>query len=138
MAKALVDMGFTTEEKNMKGIGVKATVPYFTSLEGLYTAESANIIYEELSRRLQVVTLFKIDNVVTVAMVKPMAVTPMISTPQIATVKNGLKSSRLKADEITCSRISAITSPPTLPQPPEGATPPRTGARNARRRRPPQ
>src|SRR4051812_34270093 len=49
MAKVLVDMGFTTEEKIMKGIGVKATVPYFTSLEGLYTTESSNIISEELA-----------------------------------------------------------------------------------------
>ena len=53
LAKTLVEMGFTTEEKIMKGIGVKATVPYFTSLEGLYTAESGNIISEELARRLQ-------------------------------------------------------------------------------------
>src|SRR4051794_40907982 len=50
LPKVLVDLGYTTEEKIMKGIGVKATVPYFTSLEGLYTAESANIISEELAR----------------------------------------------------------------------------------------
>src|SRR4029077_4401217 len=59
-AKTLVDMGFTTEEKIMKGIGVKATVPYFNSLDGLFTADSANLISEELARRLQVVPLFKI------------------------------------------------------------------------------
>ncbi len=37
-------------------------------------AESANIISEELARRLQVVPLFKIDNIVTVAMVNPLDV----------------------------------------------------------------
>jgi type IV pilus assembly protein PilB len=72
LGKWLIDLGFTTEEKIMKGIGIKAKVPYFTSLEGLFTAESANIISEELARRLQVVPLFKIDNVVTVAMVNPL------------------------------------------------------------------
>jgi len=74
IAKWLIDLGFTTEEKIMKGIGIKAKVPYFTSLEGLYTAESANIVSEELARRLQVVPLFRIDNVVTVAMVNPLDV----------------------------------------------------------------
>jgi len=74
IAKWLVDLGFTTEEKIMKGIGIKAKVPYFTSLEGLYTAESSSIISEELARRLQVVPLFKIDNVATVAMVNPLDV----------------------------------------------------------------
>src|SRR5260221_10001447 len=72
LAKWLVDLGFTTDEKIMKGIGIKAKVPYFTSLEGLYTTESGNIISEELARRLQVVPLFKIDNVATVAMVNPL------------------------------------------------------------------
>jgi type IV pilus assembly protein PilB len=71
LSKTLVELAFTTEEKIMKGIGVKAMVPYFTSLEGLYSNESANIISEELARRLQVVPLFKIDSVVTVAMVNP-------------------------------------------------------------------
>src|ERR1017187_3798921 len=74
LAKWLIDLGFTTEEKIMKGIGIKAKVPYFTSLEGLYTAESANIVSEELARRLQVVPLFKIDNVATVAMLNPLDV----------------------------------------------------------------
>ena len=74
IAKWLVDLGYTTEEKIMKGIGIKAKVPYFTSLEGLYTMESGNLISEELARRLQVVPLFRIDNVVTVAMVNPLDV----------------------------------------------------------------
>src|ERR1041384_769734 len=74
LAKWLIDLGFTTEEKIMKGIGIKAKVPYFTSLEGLFTPESANIISEELARRLQVVPLFKIDNLATVAMVNPLDV----------------------------------------------------------------
>src|SRR6185437_9618340 len=60
LPKWLIDVGFTTEEKIMKGIGIKAKVPYFTSLEGLYTPDSANIISEELARRLQVVPLFRI------------------------------------------------------------------------------
>jgi len=71
LSKWLIDLGFTTEEKIMKGIGIKAKVPYFTSLEGLYTPESANIISEELARRLQVVPLFRVDNVATVALVNP-------------------------------------------------------------------
>src|SRR5437870_8535139 len=79
----------------MKGIGVKARVPYFTSLEGLYTIESANIISEELARRLQVVPLFKIDNVVTVAMVNPMDVNV------IDTLRQTLG---MKIDPVICMR----------------------------------
>jgi type IV pilus assembly protein PilB len=95
LAKTLVDLGFTTEEKIMKGIGVKATVPYFTSLEGLYTAESANIISEELARRLQVVPLFRIDNVVTVAMVNPM---------DVFTIDTLVKTLAMKIDPVVCMR----------------------------------
>jgi type IV pilus assembly protein PilB len=95
MAKVLVDMGFTTEEKIMKGIGVKATVPYFTSLEGLYTSESANIVSEELARRLQVVPLFRIDNVVTVAMVNPM---------DVFVIDTLVKTLGMKIDPVVCMR----------------------------------
>src|ERR1700686_4654012 len=95
LAKTLVDLGYTTEEKIMKGIGVKATVPYFTSLEGLYTADSANIISEELARRLQVVPLFKIDNVVTVAMVNPM---------DVFIIDTLVKTLGMKIDPVVCMR----------------------------------
>lgn len=95
LPKALVELGYTTEEKIMKGIGVKATVPYFTSLEGLYTAESANIISEELARRLQVAPLFKIDNVVTVAMVNPM---------DVFTIDTLVKTLGMKIDPVVCMR----------------------------------
>ena len=95
IAKWLIDLGFTTEEKIMKGIGIKAKVPYFTSLEGLYTAESSNIISEELARRLQVVPLFKIDNVVTVAMVNPLDVFIIDSLG---------KTTGLRIDPVVCMR----------------------------------
>ncbi|OGR90173.1 MAG: hypothetical protein A2992_01450 [Elusimicrobia bacterium RIFCSPLOWO2_01_FULL_59_12] len=95
LPKALVELGYTTEEKIMKGIGVKATVPYFTSLEGLYSVESANIISEELARRLQVAPLFRIDNVVTVAMVNPM---------DIFTIDTLVKTLGMKIDPVVCMR----------------------------------
>ena len=79
----------------MKGIGVKATVPYFTSLEGLYTAESGNIISEELARRLQVVPLFKIDNVATVAMVNPL---------DVFIIDTLVKTLGMKIDPVVCMR----------------------------------
>lgn len=95
LAKWLIDLGFTTEEKIMKGIGIKAKVPYFTSLEGLFTAESANIISEELARRLQVVPLFKIDNVATVAMVNPL---------DIFVIDTLVKTTSFRIDPVVCMR----------------------------------
>jgi hypothetical protein len=95
LAKWLIDLGFTTEEKIMKGIGIKAKVPYFTSLEGLYTAESANIVSEELARRLQVVPLFKIDNVATVAMVNPL---------DIFIIDTLVKTTGFRIDPVVCMR----------------------------------
>jgi type IV pilus assembly protein PilB len=95
IAKWLIDLGFTTEEKIMKGIGIKAKVPYFTSLEGLYTAESSNIISEELARRLQVVPLFRIDNVVTVAMVNPL---------DVYTIDALSKTTGYRIDPVVCMR----------------------------------
>src|SRR5688572_2571291 len=97
LPKALVDLGFTTEEKIMKGIGVKATVPYFTSLDGLYTGESANIISEELARRLQVVPLFKIDNVATVAMVNPL---------DVFVIDTLVKTTGYRIDPVVCMRTT--------------------------------
>src|SRR3954469_18027494 len=95
IAKWLIDLGFTTEEKIMKGIGIKAKVPYFTSLEGMFTTESANIISEELARRLQVVPLFKVDNVVTVAMVNPM---------DVFVIDTLIKTLGMKIDPVVCMR----------------------------------
>src|SRR5262245_17925452 len=95
LAKWLIDLGFTTEEKIMKGIGIKAKVPYFTSLEGLYTAESSNIISEEMARRLQVVPLFKIDNVATVAMVNPL---------DVFIIDTLLKTTGFRIDPVVCMR----------------------------------
>jgi type II secretory ATPase GspE/PulE/Tfp pilus assembly ATPase PilB-like protein len=97
IAKWLIDLGFTTEEKIMKGIGIKAKVPYFTSLEGLYTAESGNIISEELARRLQVVPLFKIDNVATVAMVNPL---------DVFIIDTLVKTTGFRIDPVVCMRTT--------------------------------
>jgi type II secretory ATPase GspE/PulE/Tfp pilus assembly ATPase PilB-like protein len=97
LGKWLVDLGFTTEEKIMKGIGIKAKVPYFTSLEGLYTFESASIISEELARRLQVVPLFKIENVATVAMVNPL---------DVFTIDALVKTTNLRIDPVVCMRTT--------------------------------
>ncbi|HVO32643.1 MAG TPA: ATPase, T2SS/T4P/T4SS family [Elusimicrobiota bacterium] len=95
LGKWLIDLGFTTEEKIMKGIGIKAKVPYFTSLEGLFTPESANIISEELARRLQVVPLFKIDNVATVAMVNPL---------DVFVIDSLVKTTGFRIDPVVCMR----------------------------------
>src|SRR6185312_6790075 len=97
LAKWLIDLGFTTEEKIMKGIGIKAKVPYFTSLEGLYTAESGNIISEELARRLQVVPLFKIDNVATVAMINPL---------DVFIIDTLVKTTGYRIDPVVCMRTT--------------------------------
>jgi type II secretory ATPase GspE/PulE/Tfp pilus assembly ATPase PilB-like protein len=99
LAKWLIDLGFTTEEKIMKGIGIKAKVPYFTSLEGLYTAESGNIISEELARRLQVVPLFKIDNVATVAMINPL---------DLFVIDTLVKTTGFKIDPVVCMRTTVF------------------------------
>jgi type II secretory ATPase GspE/PulE/Tfp pilus assembly ATPase PilB-like protein len=97
LAKFLIDLGFTTEEKIMKGIGIKAKVPYFTSLEGLFTPESASIISEELARRLQAVPLFKIDNVATIAMVNPL---------DIFVIDTLVKTTGYKIEPVVCMRTT--------------------------------
>ncbi len=97
LSKWLIDLGFTTEEKIMKGIGIKAKVPYFTSLEGLYTTESGNIISEELARRLQVVPLFKIDNMATVAMVNPL---------DLYVIDSLVKTTGYRIDPVVCMRTT--------------------------------
>jgi len=97
LSKWLIDLGFSTEEKIMKGIGIKAKVPYFTSLEGLYTPESANIISEELARRLQVVPLFRVDNVATIALVNPF---------DIFVIDSLVKTTGFRIDPVVCMRTT--------------------------------
>ena len=97
LSKWLVELGFSTEEKIMKGIGIKAKVPYFTSLEGLYTSDSSSIISEELARRLQVVPLFRIDNVATVAMVNPL---------DVFTIDSLVKTTGYRIDPVVCMRAT--------------------------------
>jgi type II secretory ATPase GspE/PulE/Tfp pilus assembly ATPase PilB-like protein len=97
LPKWLIDLGFTTEEKIMKGIGIKARVPYFTSLEGLYTTDSSNIISEELARRLQVVPLFRIDNVATIAMINPL---------DLFVIDSLTKTTGYKVDPVVCMRTT--------------------------------
>lgn len=95
LGKWLVDLSFTTEEKIMKGIGIKAKVPYFISLEGLYSPDSGAIVSEELARRLQVVPLFKIENVATVAMVNPL---------DVFTIDALIKTTGYRIDPVVCMR----------------------------------
>ena len=97
LPKWLIDLGFTTEEKIMKGIGIKAKVPYFTSLEGLYTPDSANIISEELARRLQVVPLFRIDKTATMALVNPF---------DIFVIDSLTKSTGYRIEPVVCMRTT--------------------------------
>ncbi|MFA5976412.1 MAG: type II/IV secretion system protein [Elusimicrobiota bacterium] len=131
LPKRLIDLKFTTEEKIMKGIGIKIKVPYFTSLEGLYTGESANIIPEELARRLQVVPLFKIDGVATVAMVNP---TDVFVIDTLARTTGG------RIDPVVCMRSTIFDTinklyggfessirPMTQPPPEPPATSPNSG-----------
>jgi type IV pilus assembly protein PilB len=134
LGKWLIDLGFSTEEKIMKGIGIKAKVPYFTTLEGLFTAESANIVSEELARRLQVVPLFKIDNVATVAMVNPL---------DVFVIDTLVKSTGYKIDPVVCMRTTIFetinklyggwegTELPTLSRSAAPASPPAPSAPRA-------
>jgi len=69
--KRLISLGFATEEKIMKGFGIKAKIPYFASLEGLWTADSSKIASENVARKFYIAPLFRIDNVVTGAMANP-------------------------------------------------------------------
>jgi len=97
LPKWLIDLGFTTEEKIMKGVGIKAKVPYFTSLEGLYTPDSSNIISEELARRLQVVPLFRIDKTATMAMVNPF---------DIFVIDSLMKTTGFRIEPVVCMRTT--------------------------------
>ncbi len=125
LSKWLIDLGFTTEEKIMKGIGIKAKVPYFTNLDGLYTSDSSNIISEELARRLQVVPLFRIDNVATVAMINPL---------DLYVIDSLVKTTGYKIDPVVCMRSTIFetinklyggleSSSEPLPAPPPTTTP---------------
>src|SRR5260221_14359106 len=81
----------------MMGIGIKTKFPLFTSHEVLYTAETGNIISEELARRLQVVPLFKIDNVATVAMVNPL---------DVFIIDTLVKTTGFRIDPVVCMRTT--------------------------------
>jgi len=67
-------MGFTTEEKILKGVSIQMGIPYVTILEGMIEPEAAGMISESLARAHVVIPLFKSDDSLIVGMANPMDV----------------------------------------------------------------
>ena len=83
LSKILIRLGFVTDEQLTSFIGEKAHIPYVNI--GKYTIERKvlDLIPEKLARRYKIIPLFKIENVLTVAMSDPLDI---ISIDEISLV----------------------------------------------------
>ena len=83
LSKILIRLGFVTEEQLVSFIGEKMHIPYVSI--GNYTIERKvlDFIPEKLARRYKIIPLFKIENVLTVAMSDPLDI---ISIDEISAV----------------------------------------------------
>ncbi|MFC1521841.1 GspE/PulE family protein [Elusimicrobiota bacterium] len=71
LPSALIELGFATESQIIKAIGVRSQIPYFDTLKGIVSKESTSILPEKISRKYQVVPLFKEENSLLLAMINP-------------------------------------------------------------------
>jgi type IV pilus assembly protein PilB len=71
LGQVLVALGYTTEDKILKGVSLSLGIPCFTSFEGMLEPEVAHHIPEALARRHLVVPILQTDEGLTVGMVNP-------------------------------------------------------------------
>ncbi len=67
----LESMGFTTEEKIMKGFSIQMGIPYFNDLEGILDENTAKSVPETIARKHVLIPLFQAEDSLIVAMANP-------------------------------------------------------------------
>jgi len=72
LSKILVKLGFVTEEELVSFIGEKMHVPYMNINNYTIDRGVLDLIPEKIARRYNIIPLFKIENVLTVAMSDPL------------------------------------------------------------------
>ncbi len=72
LGKTLVTLGFLTEDKLAKFIGEKLQVPYVNIKDYSIDRKVLELIPEKIARRYNILPLFEIENVLTVAMSNPL------------------------------------------------------------------
>ncbi len=71
LSRELIRSGSVTEEQLTKVIGEKIRIPYVNIKKYTIEGETLNLIPEKIARQYRVIPLFKIENVLTVAMSEP-------------------------------------------------------------------
>ncbi len=83
LSKILVRLGFVTEEQLVSFIGEKMHIPYVSIGNYTIDREVLDLIPEKIARRYKIIPLFKIEDVLTVAMSDPLDI---ISIDDISSV----------------------------------------------------
>lgn len=109
----LESMGFTTEEKIMKGLSIQMGIPYFNDLEGILVPESAKMVSETLARKHILIPLFEADDSLIVAMSNPADVNAIdeLSRATKAQIRPVMVPSRTVMDAIQRVFSGVITHP---------------------------
>jgi len=88
LGKVLIKLGFVTEEQLIKFIGDKMEIPYVNIKNYTIDRKVLELIPEKIARHYKILPLFKIENVLTIAMPDPLDV---ISLDEISAVVEGYK-----------------------------------------------
>lgn len=86
LGKVLIKLGFVTEEQLVKFIGDKMDIPYVDIKNYAIDRKVLELIPEKIARRYKILPLFKIENVLTIAMSDPLDV---ISLDEISALVEG-------------------------------------------------
>lgn len=75
LGRILVDKGFVSEAHLLKALSVQLDVPYVTLRPGLYDPAAAVLLDREVARRLEVLPMFRVHNMLAVATCDPQSIT---------------------------------------------------------------
>ncbi|MBI3552836.1 MAG: Flp pilus assembly complex ATPase component TadA [Elusimicrobia bacterium] len=72
LAGALIESGFTTEEKIIKAISMRLEIPFFMSFDGMMEPDAVKALPETVARKCMAVPLFRTAESLTVGMADPL------------------------------------------------------------------
>ncbi|MBU4185397.1 MAG: GspE/PulE family protein [Proteobacteria bacterium] len=87
LSKTLIKLGFVTEEELVSFIGDKMHIPYVNIKSYTIDRKVLDLIPEKIARRYNIIPLFKIEDVLTIAMSDPLDIISIDDISKVAQLK---------------------------------------------------
>ena len=114
MGKILVDLGMISEHDLFTALSRHLRIPYIALRTGLYESTATDLIPREVSRRLEVLPMFKVHDTLTVATTDPQSVPALDELQDISDCK--LRLVLVKREDILKHQINAYSGNEFTPE----------------------